>query len=219
MAHRPSPSTPPPPSPPDDVAAPTKGELTKQAVLDAAVARFGSDGYRGTSVADVARAASVGGTVAYAYFANKEDLFLSALDQDASAAIAECLPIVFAGTEGRSSWRLGLLAALVERVQHHPLARRVLAGLEPDVTARVIDIPAIKDLRSAVADRLAADQRTGHVRADIDPVKVGNGAVTIFLSLLMSILQLGEDALSTSAADVIAVFEAAIDPIAPVDPI
>ncbi|MEO9221227.1 MAG: TetR/AcrR family transcriptional regulator, partial [Mycobacteriaceae bacterium] len=124
-----------------DSVAPTKGELTKRLVLDAAVVRFGSDGFRGTSVADVARAASVGGTVPYAYFANKEDLFLSALDQDASAAIAECLPIVFASTEGPSGWRLDLMVALVAGVEHHPLARRVLAGLEPHVTGRVIDIP------------------------------------------------------------------------------
>ena len=50
----------------------TKGEVTRTTILEAAIARFGRDGYRATSVADIARDAGVGGTVAYAYFPNKE---------------------------------------------------------------------------------------------------------------------------------------------------
>ena len=63
----------------------TKGAQTRQAILEAAIARFGRDGYRATSVADIARDAGVGGTVAYAYFPDKEALFLAALDEDAAA--------------------------------------------------------------------------------------------------------------------------------------
>ena len=66
-------------------ATATKGEQTRQAILDAAIARFGRDGYRATSVADIARDAGVGGTVAYAYFPSKEALFLAAIDEDAAA--------------------------------------------------------------------------------------------------------------------------------------
>ncbi len=62
----------------------TKGAQTRQAILDAAIARFGRDGFRATSVADIARDATVGGTVAYAYFPNKEALFLAAIDEDAA---------------------------------------------------------------------------------------------------------------------------------------
>ena len=40
----------------------TKGAQTRRAILSAAVARFGRDGYRATSVADIARDANVGGT-------------------------------------------------------------------------------------------------------------------------------------------------------------
>src|SRR2546430_17733419 len=69
----------------------TKGEHTRAAILDAAIARFGRDGYRATAVADIARDAGVGGTVAYAYFPNKEALFLAAVDEDASGVIHEGL--------------------------------------------------------------------------------------------------------------------------------
>jgi len=194
-----------------DERSPSKGQVTRRAVLDAAVARFGRDGFRATSVADIAREASVGGTVPYAYFTSKEDLFLSALDLDASAVIGKGLSIVFDQPD-RRTWRRDLMFTLVAEVDLHPLARRVLAGLEPDVTDRVVDIPALRELRVAVAERLAADQKTGGVRPDIDPAVVGSGVVSIILSLLMSTVQLGEHVTATYARDVIAVIEAAIDP-------
>jgi AcrR family transcriptional regulator len=56
-----------------------KGEQTRQAILHAAIDRFGRDGFRSTSVADIARDAAVSGTLAYAYFPNKEALFLAAV--------------------------------------------------------------------------------------------------------------------------------------------
>src|SRR5271166_6916186 len=69
----------------------TKGAQTRRAILQAAITRFGRDGFRATSVADIARDAAVGGTVAYAYFPNKEALFLAAVDEDAAAVIEEGL--------------------------------------------------------------------------------------------------------------------------------
>jgi AcrR family transcriptional regulator len=188
----------------------TKGAQTRQAILDAAIARFGREGYRATSVADIARDASVGGTVPYAYFADKEALFLAALDEDAAAVIHEGLSSVFENA-GLPDWRQTLLFTLVGAVERHPLARRLLAGLEPDVTDRVLEIPALTELRKACAERLRAEQLAGTVRSDIDPVSIGNGIVAIMLSLLMSVVQLGTEAASPYSADVAAVFEAALD--------
>jgi AcrR family transcriptional regulator len=188
----------------------SKGALTRQAILDAAIVRFGREGYRATSVADIARDASVGGTVAYAYFDDKEALFLAAIDEDAAAVIHEGLSTAFGNPE-LIEWRETLLFTLVGAVENHPLARRLLAGLEPEVTGRVLEIPALNDLRKACADRLQAEQAAGAVRPDIDPVAIANGIVAIVLSLLMSVVQLGPEAASPYAGDVSAVFEAALD--------
>src|SRR6185503_7405659 len=131
-----------------------KGEQTRTAILAAAIARFGRDGYRATSVADIARDAGVGGTVAYAYFPNKEALFLAALDEDAAAVVHEGMSSVLEGPAvGAEDWRQMLLFTLVEAVDRHPLARRLLAGLEPDVTDRVLEIPALTELRKACTER------------------------------------------------------------------
>jgi AcrR family transcriptional regulator len=195
-------------------STPSKGELTRRAILDAAIARFGRDGYRATSVADIARDASVGGTVAYAYFPNKEALFLAAVDHDAAAVIVEGVSHILEDLEN-DDWRGTLVFTLIDAVDRHPVARRLLAGLEPEVTARVMDIPALNELRKACAERLRTEQASGHVRPDIDAVAVANGIVTICLSLLRAVVQIGSDVTVTYAADVAAVFAAALDPVPP----
>src|SRR5947199_3926940 len=95
----------------------SKGERTSRAILKAAIERFGRDGYRATSVTDIARDAGVGGTVAYAYFPNKEALFLAAVDEDAAAVIQEGLSKVV-GDAIVVDWRESLIFTLVEAVEH-----------------------------------------------------------------------------------------------------
>ncbi len=197
--------------PPEIATAPaTKGELTRRGILDVAIDRFGRDGYRATSVADIARDASVSGTLAYAYFDNKQALFLAALDDDVVGVIDEGVSSILE-TTGDDTWRGTLIFTLVDAVERHPLARRMLAGLEPDVTDRIMELPALGDLRAAVAARLRADQDAGLVRAGIDPVSTGNGIVAIFLSLLMSVVQLGPSGADRYGGDVLGVIGAAID--------
>lgn len=195
-------------------AMPTKGEQTRQSVLDAAIARFGREGFRATSVADVARDAGVGGTVPYAYFANKEALFLAALDEDAAAVIDEGLTSIM-DDPAVDDWRERLIFTLIEAVDQHPLARRLLSGLEPEVTERVLEIPSLSELRKACAERIRTEQLSGTVRSDVDATTLGNGIVAIMLSLLMSVVQVGRSAALTYGADVAAVFRAALDAPAP----
>lgn len=189
--------------------APTKGEQTRRAILDAAIARFGREGYRSTSVADIARDASVGGTVAYAYFPSKESLFFAAVDEDAAGVIHEGLARAFAETNVPQWWQT-LIGTLVGALERHPLARRLLAGLEPDVTSRVLEMPALAELRKACAEQLRTEQLEGSVRSDIEPVTMANGIVAIMLSLLMAVVQVGAAATDLYGDDIAAVLEAAI---------
>ncbi|MBO0731895.1 MAG: TetR/AcrR family transcriptional regulator [Acidimicrobiaceae bacterium] len=191
-----------------------KGEQTRRAILDAAIARFGREGFRATSVADIARDAGVGGTVAYAYFANKEALFLAAVDEDAASVVGEGL--IKALAEPIAELPRTVILVVVEALRRHPLAQRLLAGLEPEVTARVLDIPALAEVRKLCAERLRQGQLDGSVRPDIDPTSVANGLVAITLSLLMSVVQLGTAVDDAYGPDVAAVFKAAVEAIRPV---
>jgi AcrR family transcriptional regulator len=189
--------------------AATKGEQTRRAILAAAIARFGREGYRSTSVADIARDAGVGGTGPYAYFPGKEALFLAAVDEDASGVIHEGLSNTVSAANV-ADWREMLVVTLIDALDRHPLARRLLAGLEPEVTDRVLEIPALEELRKTYAERLRAEQVNGSVRSDIDPVAIANGVVAIMLSLLMSVVQFGGKAAALYGDDIVAVFEAAL---------
>src|ERR1700689_5447846 len=143
----------------------SKGAQTRRAILDAAIVRFGREGFRSSSVADIARDASVGGTVAYAYFPSKEALFFAAVDEDAAGVIHEGLSTAFVETTVPNWWQT-LIVTLVDALERHPLARRLLAGLEPDVTGRVLEMPALAELRKACAERLRSEQAAGTGRPD-----------------------------------------------------
>ncbi len=197
----------------------SKGAATRDAILHAAIVRFARDGFRSTSVADIARDAGVSGTLAYAYFPNKEALFLAAVDEDASGLIQLAVDHLNQPVEDIAfDWRAALLLTLVDAVDDHPLAKRLLGGLEPDVTERVLSIPALEELRKAVGERIRSEQLTGIVRTDIDPYAVGSGLVSMFLSLLMSVIQIGRDAIAAYAPGIVALTEAALLPPRPAAP-
>ena len=193
---------------PPPASAESKGALTRRAVLEAAIVRFGREGFRSTSVAHIARDAGVGGTVPYAYFPNKEALFMAAVDEDAARLIGQVVPTALA--EPIPDWPQRLIGAAVAALDDRPLARRILAGLEPEVTFRVLEIPALAELRKTAAERLRADQVAGRARSDIDASAVASGVVTIMLSLLMSVVQVGLEVATSYGDDVAAVLASAM---------
>lgn len=186
-----------------------KGEQTRQAVLDAATACFGRDGYRATSVTRVAREAGVGPTVPYTYYPGKEALFLAAVDEDVARLLERSVDGLIA--EAPVDWPEQLLASLVAGVEHHPLAGRLLAGLEPEWTVRALQVPALEQVRKLAAERLSTDQAAGLVRTDIDPDVAARGLTALVMSLLMAVVQLGAEVGATYFDDVAAVLRASID--------
>lgn len=191
-------------------SSPSKGERTRRALLAAAVARFGRDGYWRTSVADIARDARTSGTAAYAYFPGKEALFLAAVDEDAAGVIEEGVDRVLDSNDGDLRWGETLVLTLLAAVDRHPLAKRVLAGLEPDFTVRLLGIPALEQLRKACGERLRTQQLDGQVRTDVDPQQMANGLVTIVMSLVMSLVQVGTEPAAMLGRDVAVVLQSSI---------
>jgi AcrR family transcriptional regulator len=198
---------------PPDLAAQTKGDRTRQALLEAAIVRFAREGYRGTSVADVCRDARLSTTASYPYFVNKEALFVAAVDEDVSGLIADAVSFV-AIEERPDAWGTGMMQALVDHMPGHPLAGRILKGLEPEFTMRLLHIPALQELRKTVTELIRHEQTDGRVRQDIDPGQSANGIVVIVISLLMATMQTGADAegYGQVAADVESVLQAATRP-------
>ena len=187
-----------------------KAERSRLALIDVAVQRFARDGLRGSSIAAIARDAGVSRTLAYAYFADGADLFRAALDQDSAGLIGEVLTPLISEQFDDLSWREGAIRDLVEGLDRYPLARRVMAGLEPDAAADLLALPALEELRRLIGDRIAEGQEVGLVHLDVDPHLMGRGIVTIWITVLMAAVQFGLDGLDEELASIRAIVESAV---------
>jgi AcrR family transcriptional regulator len=170
-----------------DDGRPTKGERTRRRILELAVDRFGSRGFRGTSVSEIARSAGLTQAAAYAYFDNKEALFRAAVDADADGLVDE----VSAQVDGVDIHQLipSIVVLTVAALPTHPLVRRVLAGQEPDEVPRLVELPALRRFGDIVRDRLQQAQQTGQIRADFTPEVLAAGVESLVLGLLFTTVQ------------------------------
>jgi AcrR family transcriptional regulator len=199
------------PPPPRSQSGGTKSDRTRQSLIAAGIVRFAREGYRGTSVADICRDAGYSTTASYPYFASKEALFVTAVDEDVAQLIGEAVSLV-AIEAAPDQWSHTMIHSLITRMDDHPLARRIISGLEPEFTMRLLDIPALAELRKKVVELLRTHQITGLVRRDVDPIRMANGLVIIVISLLMATMQTGEAGFELVAEDVEAVLNAATRP-------
>lgn len=190
---------------------PTKGERTQAKILDAAVDRFGVNGFRPTSVAAIARDAGVSAAAPFAYWPSKEALFDAAVDRDAHDVISELLAIIDEDDPTQLSW-IAPVPQLLDILTRHPLSRRVLAGHEPDAIGRLLEIPSFQDLRKHIAQAIIDGQARGVVRADLDPELAASGIESITLALAMAVLQLPEAPGDERTAGIAEVLLASIRP-------
>jgi AcrR family transcriptional regulator len=190
--------------------ATTKGDRTRRGLIDAAIVRFAREGYRGTSVVDVCRDAGLSTTASYPYFPSKEALFVAAVDEDVAGLIDNAVHLV--GIQSDLHWGHTMLQNLVEALSDYPLAKRIVSGREPEFTMRLLDIPALEQLRKGVAELMRGLQVTGEVRRDVEPDQMASGLVVIVISLLMAAMQTGGASFARVAADIEVVLEAATRP-------
>jgi AcrR family transcriptional regulator len=188
----------------------TKGDRTRRRLIELAVQRFARDGYRRTSVSEIARDAQLSPAAVYAYFTGKEALFEAAVDLDAGALIDRARRAI-EGTPGRDREAI-ILAELADHITEHPLAARVLSGQEPEVIDRVLDLPSLREFNAQIVADIAAAQAAGEVRADIDPTVMADGFEAIILTLLMGFLQAKVAGDSRLAVGALAVLSAALRP-------
>jgi AcrR family transcriptional regulator len=194
---------------------PTKGERTRQRLLELAIERFGERGYRATSVSEIARAAGLTQAAAYAYFESKRALFVAALDADTTALLVQAGAKVDARdglriTDKPLTYFLELRAA----VDDHALVRRVLAGQESEINAfpEVMDLPAVSAIGEEMVAELAEGQARGEVRTDIDAHAIGAGIEGLLMTMLVTSVQLGEMGTERRRDGIIAAFRAMLEP-------
>lgn len=189
----------------------TRGARTRSLLLEIAVARFGANGFRATSVSEIARAAGITQAAVYAYFKNKEALFEAAVDHDAEAMVQEAEAKVDPALPVRDRL-VTMLLHLTTGLGGHPLTYRVLGGQEPEVINRLLTLPVLQRLEAGLTIDLEEARASGGLRADTDPAVLAEGIVTIILSLLMARVQVGEATTHMKQGAVLAVFDAVLQP-------
>jgi AcrR family transcriptional regulator len=163
----------------------------RRQILDAAVTCFSRDGFHNTTTADIVRESGVSQGALYMYFANKDDivvaladdrhqaeLFLNALAQSEQDPVKGLLLLIElhgqglvdpARLEGRRVGVQGWGEAL-----RNP---RVLASL----------IEGQRLVCDAIAGLIARGQRTGQIRAAVDPVAVARSLIAIFHGFVLQV--------------------------------
>lgn len=188
----------------------SKGERTQARILEVAVERFGTNGFRATSVAAIARDAGVSAAAPFAYWASKEALFDAAVDADARAVIIELLGSV--DPDASLAVWVSLVPSLLSVLSTHPLARRVLAGQEPESIDRLLRLSAFDNLRTLLAAVIADGQEKGEVRSDLDPAQAAIGIESITIAMTMAVLQLRDEIDPARTAGVAELLVAAFRP-------
>jgi AcrR family transcriptional regulator len=153
-----------------------RGERTRALLIEATLGVVGEVGYARASTRAIAEAAGVAEGTLYRHFPDKTSLLFAAALAGSSAVMdwVEALPAK-AGTdtvEANLGGALERLATLQERVLPLEIAIRTdpeLAGQRQAVVAKEGPLPGPP---RAIAAYLAAEQRLGRVRADVDPEEV-----------------------------------------------
>jgi AcrR family transcriptional regulator len=170
----------------------TKGERTRAALVQAAIARFARDGYRGTTLSSIAEDAGISPTAVYRHFPDKDAMFEAAVDADAEGMVGLARDAIGADAGDDLLVLLNQLTdGLAVAVQDHPLVGRVLAGLDVLSPERILALPSLAHLRADLTELLRFGQDAGLVRTGLDPAVMALGLETVVLEHVAYLVTVG----------------------------
>lgn len=158
----------------------SKGERTRERIVEHAVVRFGSSGFRATSLAAVARDVGITAAAIYPYFKTKEELFVAAAEADLDRLLAEAEG---ASVGSPTPW-ITFLQSLVATLDRHPFAVRVLTEGPRELTDELLALGPLRRIGERLRGDLAAGQALGLVRGDVDAGMLASAFETVALALL-----------------------------------
>ncbi|MBN6041173.1 TetR/AcrR family transcriptional regulator [Amycolatopsis sp. 195334CR] len=175
-----------------------KKQLTRQALVDAAVRLFTEQGYDRTGVADIAEAADVSKRTFFLHFAAKEDVLLA--DSEARADLA-----VRAIEERRPDAPMReVLAEAAARMIDNTTAGDLPAGLAALRARLVVTTPAVQarvlHTTFTAQARIAAALREAYDLDDITSASIVGALMGAISAAAVTSLQLGEPPERTRAA-------------------
>jgi AcrR family transcriptional regulator len=178
-----------------------KGRERRDAILAAANEVFAKRGFRGASLATIAKRVGMSEPGLLHHFASKEELLLEVLklrDQHDDERIAQA--------RAAHAGPLEVVLELCRQNQERPGIVRLFTilaaeSVDDDHPAHEWFLARYGDRRAVLADRLANAQRDGDINAALDPESVASQILAMFDGLQLQWL------LDPGAVDMTAVFE------------
>ncbi len=186
----------------------TKGERTRDRIVERAIERFGAHGFRAASLAAVARDVGITAAAIHPYFATKEQLFVAAAETDLDRLVGEAEA---AAAASPTPW-LVFLQTLVAALDHHPLAVRILTEGPRELTDELLALGPLRRIGERLRADLAVAQGAGIVRADVDAGLLATAFETVVLALLTAVHTNGLGAQPERRTAIAALFLAATMP-------
>lgn len=159
----------------------SKGARTRARLVDEGIVQFGTNGYRHTSLAAVARNIGLTPAAAYPYFPTKHDLFLASADAAIGRLLTEAQTV---SASSPTPW-LSVFVHIVHAIPTHALVQRILSDEEPELVRECLELPSMKGLSEQVTQTVHAAQAIGMIRSDLDPAVLALGLETVFLGQLL----------------------------------
>lgn len=165
---------------------PTKRELTRERMLDAASRNFRSHGYAGVGVDAIAKAAGVTSGAFYAHLGSKDSAFRAALERGLDEVI-KAVP-GFQDKNG-SGWVQAFADYYLGKAHRDDLACGcAMTTLSPEVARSDLDVKAIyeakmKQIAGLIADGLAGGERENRLSRAWAMLGVLTGGLTLARSV------------------------------------
>jgi AcrR family transcriptional regulator len=178
-----------------------KGRERRDAILAAANDVFATRGFRGASLATIAKRVGMSEPGLLHHFASKEELLLELLklrDQHDDERIAQA--------RAAHAHAIDVLLELCRQNEERPGIVRLFTilaaeSVDDDHPAHDWFLDRYRERRRVVAERLAGEQREGHVDPDLDAEMVASQILAMFDGLQIQWL------LDPDGVDMVAVFE------------
>jgi AcrR family transcriptional regulator len=155
----------------------------RERILKTAVKLFGSEGYYGTRMAEVARQSRVSPKTLYKYFSGKTELFIASRDAAMDRLIREILAPVQQGLTGESSFTVikEILKSYSDFIRRNRGLARILAEAVAivDEVIKTDEIQTFTNGAAAIAWLIDTDVREGRLKLVADADKTS----WLFLSL------------------------------------
>lgn len=159
-----------------------KGSDSESRILEAAIELIAENGYKGTKISDIVKAAGLTQAAFYLYFPSKEAIFQEILERfylklekylQAAAVTSETKPDDF------PSYVTNNIEAVFELFQEHPQLTKIFLTEE-----RSMD--EVENLiRPTIVSNLIHNQTAGFIRNDLTPEIMANCMIGMFIQVVL----------------------------------